>query len=247
VDEKRIDPKAALQELATESFGDAGPHCGLDLIIYYRQGLLLPVERFTVQEHLSRCAQCTRLLLELRDFEVVSASEDAEAESLRQEVLRSLIQDLPSAGKRRRLRFLSSKEEEFFNFLRRIRPLLRTMLRAYRISEGGAELVLGKWLYWLLANLRQDNDDFLVYRTYWFMREYYMSRYLGYYSRHIPITRVVEGALFNWLYISSEESSVDVTEENAVLKELLLEWWHQNSSEESPEESPVDNTEENIA
>ena len=236
MDEKRIDPTAALQELATESFGDAGPHCGLDLIIFYRQGLLLPVERLTVQEHLARCAQCTRLLLELRDFEVVSAGEDAEAESLRQEVLRSLIQGLPSASRQEEAPPVSIfEEEEFFNFLRRIRPLLRTMLRAYRIPEGGAKLVLGKWLYWLLANLRQDNDDFLVHWTYWFMR--------GYYFRQIPITKVVEGALFNWLYISSEESSVDVTEENAVLKELLLEWWHQNSSGESP----VDNAEENIA
>jgi tetratricopeptide (TPR) repeat protein len=96
VDEKRTDSKAELREPVKETSEDIGPHCELDLIIYYRQGELTPVEHEAVKEHLTRCAQCTRLLLELRDFEAVSASEDPEAASLRQEVMRSLIQSLPS-------------------------------------------------------------------------------------------------------------------------------------------------------
>jgi anti-sigma factor RsiW len=69
VNEKRIDLKAALREIAGEESGGAGPHVGSKRLIAYREGTLPPAEREAVQEHLSLCKRCTGLLLELRDFE----------------------------------------------------------------------------------------------------------------------------------------------------------------------------------
>lgn len=73
-----------------------GPHPGLKRLTAYRQGTLPAAEREAVQEHLSLCARCTELLLELRNFEADSARGDAAGpESLRQEAWASLSQRLP--------------------------------------------------------------------------------------------------------------------------------------------------------
>jgi cell division protein FtsB len=96
MDEKRTDLKAALRELAAEESGDVGPHVGSKRLIAYREGMLAPAEREAVQEHLSLCARCTGLLLELRDFEASSARGDTGPESLRQEAWESLVQRLPT-------------------------------------------------------------------------------------------------------------------------------------------------------
>lgn len=96
MDEKRTDLKAALRELAAEESGDAGPHVGSKRLIAYHEGTLPPAEREAVQEHLSLCARCTGLLLELRDFEEAAARGEAGPESLRQEAWESLVQRLPS-------------------------------------------------------------------------------------------------------------------------------------------------------
>jgi hypothetical protein len=96
VDEKRIDLRDALRELAAEESGDIGPHLGLKRLIAYRQGTLPAAERETVQEHLSLCARCTGLLLELRDFEAAAARGEAGPDSLRQEAWDSLVQRLPA-------------------------------------------------------------------------------------------------------------------------------------------------------
>ena len=120
MDEKRTDLKAALRDLAAEESGDAGPHVGSKRLIAYREGTLPPAEREAVQEHLSLCARCTALLLELRDFEAASARGETGPESLRQEGWESLARRLPSrtttvrsfvpreAPRRRRPRFLIS-------------------------------------------------------------------------------------------------------------------------------------------
>jgi hypothetical protein len=79
-----------------EESGGAGPHVGSKRLIAYREGMLAPAEREAVQEHLSLCARCTGLLLELRDFEAASARGDAGPESLRQEAWESLVQRLPA-------------------------------------------------------------------------------------------------------------------------------------------------------
>jgi hypothetical protein len=94
VDEKRIDLKAALRELAAEESESGGPHVGLKRLIAYREGTLPTAESEALQEHLSRCARCTRLLRELRDFEAASAGGETGPESLRQEAWDSLIQRL---------------------------------------------------------------------------------------------------------------------------------------------------------
>lgn len=96
MDEKRTGLKSALRELAAEESGDAGPHVGSKRLIAYREGTLPPAEREAVQEHLSLCARCTALLLELRDFEAASARGEAGPESLRQEAWESLAGNLPS-------------------------------------------------------------------------------------------------------------------------------------------------------
>lgn len=95
MDEKRTDLRATLRELAGEEAGDAGPHVGLKRLIAYRQGTLPAAERETVQEHLSLCPRCTRLLLELRDFETAAASGETGPESLQQEAWDSLVRQLP--------------------------------------------------------------------------------------------------------------------------------------------------------
>jgi Putative zinc-finger len=97
VDENRIDLKAALRELAAEESADLGPHAGLKRLIAYRRGTLPAAEREALQEHLSLCDRCARLLLELRDFEAASAGgEAAGPESLRQEAWESLARRLPA-------------------------------------------------------------------------------------------------------------------------------------------------------
>lgn len=96
MDEKRTGLKAALRELAAEESGDAGPHVGSKRLIAYRGGTLPPAEREAVQEHLSLCARCSGLLLELRDFEAATARGEAGPESLRQEAWDSLVRRLPS-------------------------------------------------------------------------------------------------------------------------------------------------------
>jgi hypothetical protein len=70
-------------------------HSGLERLIAYREGTLSAAERESVQEHLSLCPSCTRLLLELRDFEADTAAGDAGPESLRQEAWDSLARRLP--------------------------------------------------------------------------------------------------------------------------------------------------------
>jgi hypothetical protein len=70
-------------------------HSGLDRLIAYREGTLPAAERESVQEHLSLCPSCTRLLLELRDFEADAAADDAGPEPLRQEAWESLVRRLP--------------------------------------------------------------------------------------------------------------------------------------------------------
>lgn len=96
MDEKRIDLKTALRELAAEESGEAGPHVGSKRLIAYREGTLPPAEREAVQEHLSLCSRCTGLLLELRDFEAASARGEAGPEPPRQEAWNSLARRLPS-------------------------------------------------------------------------------------------------------------------------------------------------------
>jgi len=96
MDEERIDLKAAIRDLAAEEARDAGPHVGSKRLIAYREGTLPAAEREAVQEHLSLCARCTGLLLELRDFEAAAVREDAGPESLRQDAWESLAQRLPS-------------------------------------------------------------------------------------------------------------------------------------------------------
>lgn len=96
VDERRVDLKAALREVAAETSGDAGPHVGLKRLIAYRQGTLPAAEVEAVQEHLSLCTRCAGRLLELRDFEAASASGEPGPPSLRQEAWDSLVRRLPS-------------------------------------------------------------------------------------------------------------------------------------------------------
>ena len=83
MDDKRIDLKAALRELAAEESGKAGPHVGSKRLIAYRQGTLPAEEREAVQEHLSLCPRCAGLLLELRNFEMAAAEEEPGPEPLR--------------------------------------------------------------------------------------------------------------------------------------------------------------------
>ncbi len=77
--------------------GDSGPHTGLKALIAYREGRLPPAAREAVQEHLSLCSRCARLLLELRDFEAAAASTEAGAEPLREEAWEALARRLPTA------------------------------------------------------------------------------------------------------------------------------------------------------
>jgi hypothetical protein len=202
VDEKCNDPKADPQEPVEETFGDIGPHCGLDLIIYYRQGKLLPVERGTVQEHLSRCTECTRLFLELRDFEALEEDQP---------------HSIPS----------SIFDEEFYTFLRRIKPLLPAMLRTYRISGEAATEVLEDFLFEVVPIWDPTLDT--VDLTLRFMSLCSQPRHRPRMGRPVGVE-----LLLDWLYLSSEESSADTAKENAVLKELLLEWWFYEPTEESP-------------
>ncbi|HWN44117.1 MAG TPA: zf-HC2 domain-containing protein [Thermoanaerobaculia bacterium] len=102
MDEKRIDLKTALRELAAEESGKAGPHVGSKRLVAYRQGTLPAAEREAVQEHLSLCTRCTGLLLELRLFEATAAEGDAELEPLRQEAWESLVRHLPPPPPRAR-------------------------------------------------------------------------------------------------------------------------------------------------
>lgn len=103
MDEKRIDLKAALRELAAEESGKAGPHVGTKRLIAYRQGTLPAEEREAIQEHLSLCSRCTGLLRELRDFEAAVAEADPGPEPLRQEAWESLAQRLPPPPRARRI------------------------------------------------------------------------------------------------------------------------------------------------
>lgn len=96
MEEKKIDLKAALRELAAEEPGEAGPHIGMKRLIAYRQGALPAAEREAVQEHLSLCPRCIGLLRELRDFEAASARGEAGPERLRQEAWDSLVRRLPA-------------------------------------------------------------------------------------------------------------------------------------------------------
>jgi hypothetical protein len=96
VDEKRIDPRGeAPPDPAAGASGDIGQHCGLKRLVAYRQGTLPAAERESVQEHLSLCPRCTRLLLEVRDFEASAAR--GESGPLRQEAWDSLARRLPAA------------------------------------------------------------------------------------------------------------------------------------------------------
>lgn len=97
MDEKHIDLRAALRELADEESGNIGPHCGLKRLIAYRQGTLPAAERETVQEHLSLCPRCTQVLLELRDFEAATAGAGTGPESQRREAWDALVRRLPAA------------------------------------------------------------------------------------------------------------------------------------------------------
>jgi hypothetical protein len=90
VDDNRIDLKAGLRELAAEEAGGAGPHVGMKRLIAFREGTLAAADRESVEEHLSLCPRCTRLLRELRDFAAAAASGEAGPESLRQEAWESL-------------------------------------------------------------------------------------------------------------------------------------------------------------
>lgn len=202
MDEKRNDPKAEPREPVAETSGDIGLHCGLDPIISYRQGKLSPAERETVQEHLSRCAECTRLLLELRDFEAVEEDQP---------------HSIPA----------SIFDEEFYTFLRRIRPLLGTMLVTYRISGEAAAEVLEDLLSEVVPIWYPTLDTADL--TLRFMSLCSQPRHRPRMGRPVRVE-----LLLNWLYRSSEESSADTAKENAVLKELLLEWWFYEPSEESP-------------
>lgn len=92
--DERTDLRAALRELAGES-GGSGPHCGTRRLIAYREGTLPAAERDKVEEHLSLCPRCTRLLRELRDFEAAAGGETG-PESLRQEAWDALARRLPA-------------------------------------------------------------------------------------------------------------------------------------------------------
>jgi hypothetical protein len=95
VDDKRTDLKAGLRELAAEEAAGAGPHVGMKRLILFREGTLAAADRERMEEHLSLCPRCTRLLRELRDFEAAAASGEAGPQSLRQEAWDSLAGRLP--------------------------------------------------------------------------------------------------------------------------------------------------------
>jgi RNA polymerase sigma factor (sigma-70 family) len=98
VDEKRIDLKSALRDIAGDETAAIGPHVGSKRLTAYRQGTLSAAEREALQEHLSLCARCTGLLRELQEFESDAAQAGAaRPESLREEAWDSLVQALPSS------------------------------------------------------------------------------------------------------------------------------------------------------
>ncbi len=97
--DKRHDLRAALRGLAAEESADAGEHIRLPRLIAYRDGSLPAAERETIQEHLSLCPRCTRLLLELRDFEADAAQGGiAGAEPLKRHAWEALSRRLPAAA-----------------------------------------------------------------------------------------------------------------------------------------------------
>lgn len=75
--------------------GSAGTHIALKRLTAYREGALSEAESEEVQEHLSLCPRCARLLLELRDFEAAAAGEvEPGPESLREEAWAALSRRL---------------------------------------------------------------------------------------------------------------------------------------------------------
>lgn len=96
MDETRTGSRRASRPLAGETAGDVGRHPGSKRLIAYRQGTLPATEREQVQEHLSSCVRCTRLLLELRDFEAAAAHGEPGPDPLRQEAWESLVRRLPA-------------------------------------------------------------------------------------------------------------------------------------------------------
>jgi anti-sigma factor RsiW len=141
VDERHSEP-------VVDDAGAGRRHVGLKKLLAYRVGELAAAEREAVQEHLSLCARCSRLLLELREFDSAVAGGEAGPEALREATWESLVRRLPES--KPVLRPLAGGARPKPDRPRRRSPLLVSAAAALLLAIAG----LAGWALWTVRQER---------------------------------------------------------------------------------------------